>query len=461
MESVAFTPDLTAGVALYEQLYRYASEEIRSGRLGAGDKLPSKRALAAHLGVSLSTVEGAYSMLCAEGYVRSVPRSGFRVCAVPPLPSVPEPSEHARENLPDSAFNACFSTSAVDDSLFPYAAWARLTREAVRDPRLLRRGHPQGDQGLREVLCAFLHQYRGVACRPEQIVVGAGLEYLTGLLLQLLGPGDVVGLEDPGYHAVYRALEHHRHPFVPIPVDAQGLVPSALSEHGVRVAYVTPSHQYPLGVTMPAPRRAELLRWAYGQPGRYLVEDDYDSEFRSSSRPIPAMQGVDGGRRVIYLGTFSRSIAPSIRAAYLILPQTLLDRYRDRFAHGASTVSRYEQRVLEEFLRSGQYVRHLRRTGTLYARREAALISALRGAFPEGGISGDGGGLHLLLTLPGRDEDALVRRAQAAGYEIHGLREYCHCAAFPHAALVLGFAGLEAERAEGAVEALREAFLTV
>ena len=460
MESFAFTPDFTASVPLYEQLYRYAAEEIRAGRLGEGDALPSKRALAAHLGVSLSTVESAYALLCAEGYARSVPRSGFRVCAVAPFPQPAPKDEHARAEEPDTALDHSFSTAAVDASLFPYAAWARLMREAVRDPRLLQRGQSQGDLGLREALCAFLHQYRGVSCRPEQVVVGAGLEYLTGLLLQLLPPEAVVGLEDPGYHATYRAMAHHRRPFAAVPVDEHGLLPSALDALGADVAYVTPSHQYPLGVTMPAPRRSELLRWAYEKPGRYIIEDDYDSEFRTASRPIPAMQGMDGGNRVIYVGTFSRSIAPSIRAAYLILPPALLERYRVDFAHGASTVSRYEQRVLEEFLRSGQYVRHLRRTGTLYRTREAALISALHTYFPEGRISGEGGGLHLLLTLPGRVETDLVRQSRDAGYEIHGLSEYCRRASYPGATLVLGFAGLEAKQAAVAVATLRAVFDT-
>lgn len=458
MERFAFTPDFTGAVPLYQQLYRYASEEIRSGRLCEGDALPSKRALCAHLGVSLSTVESAYGLLCAEGYARSVPRSGYRVCAVTPLPAAAPATEHAHFEEAEVALDPCFSTAAVDASLFPYAAWARLMREAVRDPRLLQRGRSQGDLGLREALCAFLYQYRGVSCRSEQVVVGAGLEYLTGLLLQLLPPEAVVGLEDPGYHAAYRAMEHHRRPSVPVPVDALGLVPGELDALGADVAYVTPSHQYPLGMTMSAPRRAELLRWAYEKPGRYIIEDDYDSEFRTASRPIPAMQGVDRGNRVIYLGTFSRSIAPSIRAAYLILPPALLERYRADFAHGASTMSRYEQRVLEEFLRSGQYVRHLRRTGTLYRAREAALIAALRAHLPEGEIFGDGGGLHLLLTLPGRDEAELVRRGQSAGYELHGRGEYCHAASYPGAALVLGFAGLDAARADAAVAELRAAF---
>lgn len=458
MADFLFVPQPEGKIPLYEQIYRYAVEEIRAGRLKEGDKLPSKRALAAHLGVSLSTVEGAYGLLAAEGYVRSIPRSGYRVCALAAL-EVP-PATPGRSAPPIAAapvLSDCFSTAAVDTSLFPYAAWARLMRRAVQEPELLQRGHPQGDLALREALCAFLRQYRGVSCHSEQVVVGAGMEYLLDVLLQLLPAEAPIALEDPGYRALYRSVGNLRRPFLPILVDGQGLRPDLLEASGAGAVYVTPSHQFPMGVTMPAPRRSELLRWAYGGEGRYIVEDDYDSEFRYSSRPIPAMQGGDRGGRVIYTGTFSRSIAPSIRAAYLILPQSLLPAYREKFAHGASTVSRFEQWVLAQFLSSGQYARHLRRVGNLYRSRCAALSTALEEAFPAGRVSGNDAGLHLLLTLPGREDDALTAAAQRAGYRVHALSEYCHGPSPLPGTLVLGFAGLEAGAAARAAEDLRRA----
>ena len=459
MQEFVFTPELDGKAPLYEQIYRFVVEEIRAGRLAGGDALPSKRALSAHLGVSLSTVEGAYGLLTAEGYIQSRPRSGYRVCPVAPLeaPSVPVPVLPAEEGEP-SALDDCFSTSGVDVSLFPYTAWARLLREAAREPELLRRGHPQGDYGLRSALCEFLRQYRGVVCSPAQVVVGAGMEYLLGVLFRLLPPAAAVALEDPGYRSAYRALEDLGRRAVPIPVDGAGLSAAALEASGAACAYVTPSHQFPLGVTMPAARRSALLRWAHGGEGRWLIEDDYDSEFRYASRPIPALQGLDGGQRVIYTGTFSRSLAPSIRAAYLILPPPLLEEYRRRFLPGASTVSRYEQRVLERFLTSGQYGRHLRRVAGLYRQRRAALTAALAAVFPAGEVSGSDGGLHLLFTLPGRDERELTAAAAAAGFRLHGLGEYCRGPSPKPGTLVLGFAGLEAGRAMDAVETLGRAF---
>lgn len=458
MADFLFVPECDGKVPLYQQIYRYVIEEMQAGRLGEGDKLPSKRALCAHLGVSQSTVEGAYGLLCAEGYIRALPRSGYRVCDVSPLeaPALrPQPTRLISAEPPAPVLDDCFSTAAVDTSVFPYAAWARLMRQAVLEPKLLQRGHPQGDLPLREALCDFLHQYRGVSCRPEQVVVGAGMEYLLDVLLQLLPPGGPIGLENPGYRATYRSTENLGRQFIPIPVDSQGLRPDLLAKSGAVAAYVTPSHQFPLGVTMPAGRRAELLRWAYAGEGRYLVEDDYDSEFRYSSRPIPAMQGQDRGGRVIYTGTFSRSIAPSIRAAYLILPESLLPAYREKFAHGASTVSRFEQWVLAKFLSSGQYARHLRRVGSLYRVRCAALTTALENAFPEGRITGNDAGLHLLLTLPDREDSDLVDAAARAGYRVHALGEYCHGPSPRPGTLVLGFAGLDAARADTAAKQLK------
>lgn len=459
-----FTLQLGGTLPLYEQIYRYVVEEIRAGRMAAGEALPSKRRLCAHLGVSMSTVEAAYGLLAAEGYLESRPRSGYRVCAVRPLEpaSLPAgvPPASPLKNPPDPALSDCFSTSAVDTEVFPYASWAHLSREAVsRNAGLLQRGPGQGDLELRNTLCRFLHQYRGVSCMPEQIIIGAGLEYLNSLLLQLL-PGDtVLGLEDPGYHAIYRAAENLRVRSVPIPVDGQGMSAEALAHSPATVAYVTPSHQFPLGVTMPVGRRMELLHWAAGAPGRYLIEDDYDSEFRYTTRPIPAMQGLDSGGTVVYVGTFSRSVAPSIRIAYLILPPALLECYHRRFAHTASTVSRFEQHTLRAFIDRGLYTRHLRRVGNLYRIRCSLLASALAD-IPGAQITGNDAGLHFLLRLEEREEDAVCAAARA-GFAVHGLSEYCHAVRPGYGGLVLGFAGMSASEIPARASRLRAAILSV
>ncbi len=458
------TPSFNDQSPLYDQLYRYIVSLIRSGELPAGEKLPSKRRLCEHLGVSLTTVERSYGLLTAEGYLDARPRSGYRVAqlltlplasaepAAPP-PLVKESGRHDREEEP-SPLDERFSTAAVDTSVFPYATWARLSKEAVyENPDLLQRGEGQGDLALRAELSRFLHQYRGVRCTPDQIIVGAGMEALLWVLLQLL-PGATFALEDPGYAALRGLLDNLNWPYVGVAVDEKGMSAQALAESGADVAYVTPSHQFPLGVTTPATRRSELLHWAYARPGRYLIEDDYDSEFRYASRPIPAMQGGDDHGRVIYLGTFSRTLAPSIRVAYLILPPALLEVYRAKFGHGAATVSRFEQEALRRFVASGSYSRHLRRVGHLYRQRRDALVTALS---VWGQVSGADAGLHLLFTLPGREEDDLVARAAAAGIQVRGLSQFSLSAPPREGTLVLGFAGLPAAEAPQLAQRLRQA----
>ncbi len=454
-------PVFTGDAPLYDQLYRHIAAAIQSGALSPGSKLPSKRRLCALAGVSMSTVETAYSLLAAEGYVLAKPRSGY-VCAHL-LPSVSTPPAAAPETAPGSipaparwAFDC--STSGVDTSAFPFSSWARITKEAVyENPGLLQRGHPQGDPPLRTALAELLAQYRGVRCAPEQVVVGAGADYLLTLLLQLLPEQETIALEDPGYPAAYTAVSLHQRQAVPIPVDGAGMAPEALEKSGAGLAYLTPSHQFPLGVTMPAGRRSRLLHWAASAPDRWLIEDDYDSEFRYSSRPIPALQGLDRAGRVVYMGTFSRSIAPAIRVAYMILPPELLERYRRTFFHGACTVSRFEQESLRRFLVQGLYGRHLRRTGNLY-RKKCALFTEALEEIPGVTISGADAGLHFLVTLPRFSETELVDRAAAKSVGIHPLSRYCHSVEPRPSTVVLGFAGLTEDELSQAAVLLKEAW---
>lgn len=450
-------PVFHQGSPLYDQLYRHISAAIQSGQLSPGSKLPSKRQLCAILGVSMSTVETAYSLLAAEGYVLSIPRSGYVVADVLPLApthtaDVPPP----REEPPRWRYDC--STSAVDTSVFPFSSWARITKEAVyENPDLLQRGHPQGDLPLRSALAELLAQYRGVRCTPEQILVGAGADWLLSILLQLLPGHTSVALEDPGYPAAYATVTRHGRTAVPIPVDDKGMVPECLERSGAGLAYVTPSHQFPLGVTMPADRRSRLLHWASAAPDRYLIEDDYDSEFRYSSRPIPAMQGLDRGGRVVYMGTFSRSIAPSIRVAYMILPPTLLEKYHQLFPHAPCTVSRFEQEALRRFLTQGLYVRHLRRSVNRYRRKCTLLAGALediRGA----SLRGQQAGLHFLFTLPRFTEQELVERAAEQGVRVTPLSRYCHAVPPPGSTVVLGFAGLSEEELAETARLLQRAY---
>ena len=335
--------DAASGVPLYEQLYRSLAAEMRTGAISAGTRMPGKRRLAAELSVSVNTVDAAYQMLAAEGYLEARERSGFYVqeylalperteSAAPPQPeAAPAPEQPVRYDL---------STRGVDPELFPFRTWARLQKELLySSPELLTHGDAQGDLSLRQALAEYLEEYRGVRCGPHQLVVGAGLEYLLGLLAPLLpGPAAV---ENPGYPRARQVLENNGISCCCLPVDEDGLSIRALSESGAAVCCVTPSHQFPTGVTMPAGRRAELLHWAARRPGqRYIIEDDYDSEFRFDTRPLPSLQGMAGADGpVVYLSTCSRSLAPSIRIAYMVLPEQLLPAWHAKYALYSGTVS--------------------------------------------------------------------------------------------------------------------------
>lgn len=476
MADLTLTLNYRSNTPLYEQISRFVIGEMRAGRLREGEKLPSKRALCEHLRISRSTVEAAYEILAAEGYVEARSRSGYYVRAA--LILEPAPPERPKEPKPAGRANRMktplpapwtppqgpvparlydFSTGDVDTTAFPYASWARINREVVQTmPELLKLGDAQGDPELRRALSDFLRQYRGVQCEPEQIVLGAGGEYLLDLLIRIMDPGASFALEDPGYGGIYRAVRAAGRAFHAIPLDGEGLDAAVLVDSGASLAFVTPSHQFPTGLTMPAGRRAQLIRWAQAAPGRYVIEDDYDSEFRHTTRPIPAMQGVDG-ERVVYLGTFSRTIAPSIRASYMVLPGPLLTAYRERLGRSACTLSRFEQQTLRLFIERGLYARHLRRVGGLYRRRRNLLIERFS-PYPAVRLSGDDAGLHFLMAMEALPERELVARAALAGVKVRGLSEYAHHAQVPPSTLVIGYAGLSEEDIRRASALLIEAW---
>lgn len=469
MESFTLRLVRTGAAPLYRQLYGYIVREITAGTLAAGERLPSKRRLAADLHVSVSTVETAYQMLAAEGYVHPRAKSGFTVCRIERLAAPGRPVPELPAEAPAARWRYDFATGSVDTSLFPFKTWARLQRETLTaHPELLNHGPRQGDMALRAAIAKHLHAYRGVVCAPEQVVVGAGIEYLVGLLAQLFSES-VFAVENPGYARTAHILRNNGVRTAFVPVDESGMRVDALAQSGAQLAYVTPSHQFPTGATMPVTRRTALLRWARegsggpGAPERYVIEDDYDSEFRYDTRPIPSLQGLDGAGRVIYVGTFSKSVAPSMRIGYMVLPVPLLRRYREEYSLYSSTVSRFEQQILCRFLEEGHFARHLNRLRGTYRSRRDALLEALYEAFGREGVTvrGSHTGLHLLATLPGgKTEAQLVQAAAACGVHVNGLSSYYmeHPEACPPATVVLGFSGLDEADLRAAVALLKTAW---
>ena len=423
--------DAASGVPLYEQLYRSLAAEMRTGAISAGTRMPGKRRLAAELSVSVNTVDAAYQMLAAEGYLEARERSGFYVQEYLALPERTEsaaPPQPEAAPAPEQPVHYDLSTRGVDPELFPFRTWARLQKELLySSPELLTHGDAQGDLSLRQALAEYLEEYRGVRCGPHQLVVGAGLEYLLGLLAPLLpGPAAV---ENPGYPRARQVLENNGVSCCCLPVDEDGLSIRALSESGAAVCYVTPSHQFPTGVTMPAGRRAELLHWAARRPGqRYIIEDDYDSEFRFDTRPLPSLQGMAGADGpVVYLSTCSRSLAPGIRIAYMVLPRQLLPAWRAKYRIYSGTVSRFEQQTLARFIREGYFTRHLARERVAYKARRDALAASLRAAFApdELILTGLHTGLHLLARLKNAPPDAALHAAaKAQGVALSLLSDY-------------------------------------
>lgn len=452
--------DSSEKTPLYEQLYRALKEDILSGALRGGEKLPSKRALAEHLNVSRITVENAYNQLLTEGYLQSRPRSGYYV---EQLDALPRPLPPSVQPLPPQEPPAPPSPSAGQ---FPFSIWAKLMRGVLLDQHdLLLRSPPNtGLLALRQAIAGILRRSRGMEVSPERIIIGAGAEYLYNILIQLLGRENCFGPENPGHQKIRRVYEANSVALCPVALDESGVDMRALMASGANVLHISPSHQFPTGLVTPIGRRRQLMAWLGSRPDRWLIEDDYDSEFRFDVRPLPSLQGMAGREGpVIYLSTFSRSLAPSIRIAYMVLPRPLLARWQQRYGLYSSTVSRYEQQTLARFIREGHFTRHLARMRMEYKRRRDGLTAALEAAFGRENLRLGGlhTGLHLLLGLQsGPPEAEMVARAAAAGVRLTGLSRYYHSsgAACPPSTVVLGYGALPPSEAEAAADALKKAW---
>ncbi len=454
--------------SMYEQIYEYVKGEIRGGGLREGVRLPSTRVLAENLKVSRSTTQMAYDQLTAEGYIEAVPGRGYFVLGMEELAEVeiePEPAGGfiRTEKAGSGGAVIDFSPRGIDLSHFPYNAWRKITRNTlVEDNReMFLTGSPQGEPALREAVRGYLHSARGVNCQADQIIIGAGSEYLLMLLYQIMGAGRTIAMENPTYKQAYRVFESLGYKIIPVEMDGAGMDVRALGRSGADIAYVMPSHQYPTGIVMPVVRRQELLQWAGQKKDRFLIEDDYDSEFRYRGRPIPALQGLDKSGKVIYMGTFSKSIAPAIRIGYMVLPRPLLGVYREKLGFYASTVSRIDQNIIYQFLTGGYYERHLNRMRAIYKGKHDLLLGRLKELEEDFEIYGENAGLHILLrNRKGKAESRLVEQAQERGVRVYGLSSCCigeeHVSR--SSTVVLGYARLSEEQINRGTGLLREAW---
>ena len=507
------------GMPLYEYLYRCIRRDIETGGLKPGEKLPSKRSLARHLGVSTITVEGAYGQLVAEGYCTSQPKRGYYVTATLPvsLPaelqsrsqpdglvdslanldsrsqsggdfllekvdpsglkisrrkSPPSRSDHVARGSATATFDARselasslgddesrgseissssknvatpegggdsskslidFAEGAGNAENFPFALWTKLLRRVVAEDAaaLVVRSPAAGVLPLRTAIADHLLRFRGLAVRPEQVVVGAGTEYLYGLLVQFFGRERRFCVENPGYGRIQRIYESCGARCLLAGMDEAGVRPDELVRQEAEIVHISPSHHYPTGLIMPISRRYELLGWAAADAGRFILEDDYDSEFRLTGRPIPTLMGIDRTGCVLYMNTFSKSLTPTIRISYLVLPERLVAPFREKLGFYSCTVSNFEQYTLARFLADGHFERHIHRMRTLYRRRRETILSLLKHApfARQLDLMERGSGLHFLVRFRAAGTTEAIReKLAAAGVRMKALAD-CYVAA--------------------------------
>ena len=443
------------GVPLYEALYRCIRADILSGALQPGEKLPSKRALAEHLEVSKITVETAYNQLLAEGYLLSREKVGYFVEKVEGAPgavvshSLPEP---------ESVEPPLLDLTAGGTEHFPFSVWSRLQRAVMLDygERLLQPMPNQGIGELRQAIADHLAAFRGMEVDPDRILVGAGTDFLCNLLIQLLGRDISYAVEEPGYGKIRKIYAAGGVSCIGAVMDDRGVCPEGLGS--ARVLHCSPSHHFPTGLVTPLSRRQELIAWANRVEG-WIIEDDYDSEFRFDARPMPALQRLDS-RRVIYMNSFSRSLAPSIRISYMVLPPELMTRFRQELGFYGCTVPSFEQYTLARFLSQGYFEKHINRMRKFYKTRRNRVVSLLQTGIPAQRITilEQDAGLHFLIRVdtPLSDE-ALTEQFRKAGIRIRSLGSFYHqdAGADTHT-FVVNYSVLKEDALAGALEALKE-----
>ena len=401
--------------SLYEYVYQQIRDDIVAGRIAAGEHLPSKRAFASHLGISVITIENAYSQLLAEGYICSMPRRGYYACKLPDAPVLPLASQGIDRDTVSVGLSAYDVNGQVElfDALSPSALEAaRLWQSALRatlaseDEREIFSPAPaQGTARLRRAIARHLRGTRGMNVDPNNIVIGAGAQLLDTMLVQLLGADKVYAVEDPGYLRLTRIYQAMGCEVRHIPLDDDGVDLSALQKTGTDVLHLMPSHQYPTGLVTSIARRYALLSWAAERPGRYLIEDDFDCEFRLAGKPIPALASIDAAQ--------SKSLSSALRLAYMVLPDELMERFRRNLGFYASSVSSVDQVALARLLESGDYERHVNRVRVRAREARDGLVALVRNAFPAGEVSIEhaDAGLYCIVVAERRTGGSTFARA--------------------------------------------------
>lgn len=448
----------------YQFLYQCIRNDILQGVIRSDEKLPSKRALARHLHLSVVTVENAYHLLEIEGYIYAKERSGYFAERLQHRPAPPPPRPQYVKEPEEREFFADFSSNKVEHSLFPNSVLTKLFREVLsaQDQNMLKTVPYNGTAALRYAIANYLINYRGMQVDPGQVIIGCGTEYLYGRLLECFAHGGVLGLEDPGNHKFAKIAERIHLPVRYLPLDKDGVSIRALRDSDVSVLHLSPANIFPTGRLIPIKRRLEILNWLYENEDRYLIEDDFDCEFNTYGTSTQSIYSSDYQDRTIYLNSFSKSMLPSLRVAYMILPRTLLKRYRDEISFYSCTVSSLQQTVLAHFIERGHFERHLSHVNNVLKARKTALLREVRHA-----------GLHHLgtiriplagtaiflenLTLPASAEIA-KRNAEQLDVRLAFVADYMQCPTEEaKKTLILNYASVAQERFPEALRRVRTA----
>ena len=458
--------DRTSAAPLYLQIYKQILDQIREQKLSPGDLLPGSRALAAQLGVGRNTVDNAYSQLATEGYIQPEPGRGFRILALPRLVTVREDPVQPQPNTPPQSSPVQYDLfyGALSPQDFPFSQWKKELLAVLADEsRGEINSYPghKGDALLRLQLSRELFQTRGVLCSPEQIIITSGLQGSLEILCKLLYPSaGVHAFEEPSYNKARFIFQRHNIPMVSMTLDECGARPDSLpKDRLVTSVYLTPSHQFPLGIRMPIQRRHGFLNWAV-EHNAYLIEDDYDSDYSYHTNPLPALQSIDTNGRVIYLGSFSKSLSPSMRMAYMVLPQALAQKYDDQLADYNCMVPWLIQRTMAQFMANGHYHRLVRRLRTRFRKTHDLLQREIRQLSPDIRIISQGYALKFLLAFPPHmTRQWLMDRALEQGVRVYSPERFWQNPSLcPANLILLGFTGMDPEEIPLCIQRLKTAW---
>ncbi len=421
--------------SLYVQLYECIKKDIERGDIVAHQKLPSKRSLAEHHGLSIMTVQNAYLQLFSEGYIYTQERKGYFASEMPQMEQQHEYKNvalgiHSIENDTEKKYYRFdISQSSMDKNSFPFALWAQQMREVMRQNQdtLLEKLPPAGLWALRKAISEYLLQNRRLYADPSTILIGAGTEYLYALLAKLLGRDAIVAVENPCYGKITEVYKSEGLDVKHIPLDSYGLSVEALAKSSAHIVHLSPAHNFPTGIVMPITRRMDILEWAKEKEGRYIIEDDYDSEFRFASKPLPSLFSKDNYEKTIYMNTFSKTLAPTLRISYMILPSKLMEKYTRHFSFYSCPVCGFEQHILANFISKGYFERHINRMRKKYKQQRDAILQSIRESTlgKDAEIREELSGLHFILYIKtSKKESEIKELAQGYGLKLSFLADF-------------------------------------